>query len=133
VAMFNLLQPELVSLTLKKTHGSKEVHFLEIWSLPSTSKLQPKYFTRRFSHEEKTDKRVVAPVGADGVLGVREGEGPAPVQSPLTLYATLLGENKSLNRPFTSRKGYIHVVQLVGITKDNQKELVSKLLRVEKS
>jgi len=107
----------------EKAHGSKEVHFLQIWSLPSTSKLQPKYFTRHFSDEEKTDKwaRVVAPVGADGVLGVREGEGPAPVQSPLTLYAALLGENKSLNRPFTGRKGYIHVVQTSGYNEGQSK------------
>ena len=107
----------------EKAHGSKEVHFLQIWSLPSTSKLQPKYFTRHFSDEEKTDKwaRVVVPVGADGVLGVREGEGPAPVQSPLTLYATLLGENKSLNRPFTGRKGYIHVVQTSGYNEGQSK------------
>jgi hypothetical protein len=100
----------------EKAHGSKEVHFLQIWSLPSTSNLQPKYFTRHFSNEEKTDKwvRIVAPVGADGVLAVREGEGPAPVQSPLTLYATLLGQNKSLNRPLTGKKGYIHVVQTSG-------------------
>ena len=100
----------------EKAHGPKQVHFLQIWSLPSTSKLQPKYFTRHFSDEEKTDKwvRVVAPVGADGVLSVREGKGPAPVQSPLTLYATILGQNKSLNRSFAGKKGYMHVVQTSG-------------------
>jgi Pirin len=100
----------------EKAHGPKQVHFLQIWSLPSTSKLQPKYFTRHFSDEEKTDKwvRVVAPVGADGVLPVREGKGPAPVQSPLTLYTTILGQNKSLNRSFTGKKGYVHVVQTSG-------------------
>jgi hypothetical protein len=45
---------------------------------PSISKLQPKYFTRHFTDEEKTDKwaRIVAPVGdsvlmgSDGVLHV---------------------------------------------------------------
>lgn len=100
----------------EKAHGSKQVHFLQIWSLPSTSKLQPKYFTRHFTDEEKTDKwaRIVAPVGAEGVLTVREGEGPTPVQSPLTLFATLLGQNKSLSRPFTGKKGYIHVIQTSG-------------------
>ena len=100
----------------EKAHGPNEAHFLQIWSLPSISGLQPKYFTRHFSDEEKTDKwaRIVAPVGADGVVAVREGEGPAPVQSPLTLYATLLGQNKSLSRPLTGKKGYIHVVQTSG-------------------
>lgn len=100
----------------EKAHGPNQVHFLQIWSLPSISKLQPKYFTRHFSDEEKTNKwaRIVAPVGADGVVATREGEGPAPVQSPLTLYATLLGQSKSLNRPLTGKKGYIHVVQTSG-------------------
>jgi len=103
----------------EKAHGPNEVHFLQIWSLPSTSNLQPKYFTRHFTNEEKTDKwaRIVAPVGADGVLPVREGEGPTPVQSPLTLYATLLGQNKSLNRSLTGKKGYIHVIQTSGYNK----------------
>ena len=100
----------------EKAHGRNETHFLQIWSIPSTSRLQPKYFTRHFTDEEKTDKwaRIVAPVGADGVLHVREGKGPAPVQSALTLYATLLGRNKSLNRPVTGKKGYIHVIQTSG-------------------
>jgi len=112
----------------EKAHGSKQVHFLQIWSLPSTSKLQPKYFTRHFSDEEKTNKwaRVVAPVGADGVLLAREGEGPAPVQSPLTLYATLLGQNKSLDRPLSGKKGYIHVIQTSDTTRVNHPVPTSK-------
>ena len=107
----------------EKAHGPNEAHFLQIWSLPSISKLQPKYFTRHFTDEEKTNKwaRVVAPVDADGVLPVREGNGPAPVQSPLTLYATLLGQNKSLNRPLTGKKGYIHVVQTSGYNNGESK------------
>jgi len=100
----------------EKAHGAKQVHFLQIWSLPTTSKLPPKYFTRHFSDEEKTDKwvRVVAPVGAEGVVASREGEGPAPVQSPLTMYATLLGPGRSLSRSLGGRKGYVHVVQTSG-------------------
>ena len=107
----------------EKAHGPNQVHFLQIWSLPSTSGLQPKYFTRHFTDEEKTDKwaRVVAPVGADGVLPVREGEGPAPVQSPLTLYATLLGQKKSLKKPLIGKKGYIHVVQTSGYNEGQSK------------
>lgn len=100
----------------EKAHGSKQVHFLQIWSLPSTSSLPPKYYTRHFSDDEKTDKwaRVVAPVEAQGVLVEREGEGPAPVQSPLTLYATILGAGKSLVRPLEGKKGYIHIIQTSG-------------------
>ncbi|KAJ6621518.1 pirin domain-containing protein [Mycena sp. CBHHK59/15] len=101
----------------EKTHGPKQVHFLQIWSLPSTSRLQPKYFTRHFSDADKRDvwARIVAPVYADGVQAdSREGEGPAPVQSPLTLYATLLSEGKSLTQAMHGLKGYIHVVQTSG-------------------
>ncbi|KAJ7629253.1 pirin domain-containing protein [Mycena polygramma] len=101
----------------EKAHGSKTVHFIQIWAFPSTAGLKPKYFTRHFSDEEKRDvwALVVAPVDAEGVLGdVREGKGPAPVQSPLTLYATLLSPGKSLTRAMTGSKGYIQVVQSTG-------------------
>lgn len=30
----------------EKAHGDKEVHFLQIWSLPSVSRLTPAYYTR---------------------------------------------------------------------------------------
>lgn len=30
----------------EKAHGTKPVHFLQIWSLPSTRNLTPQYFTR---------------------------------------------------------------------------------------
>ncbi|KAJ7803174.1 RmlC-like cupin domain-containing protein [Mycena olivaceomarginata] len=90
---------------------------LQIWSLPSVSRLQPKYFTRHFTDAEKRDvwARIVAPVDAEGVLkDSREGAGPAPVQSPLTLYATLLTDGKSLKQTIKGSKGYIHVVQTSG-------------------
>jgi len=100
----------------EKAHGSEQVHFLQIWSVPTTPRLQPKYFTRHFSDAEKTDKwvRVVAPIGAEGVVATREGEGPTPVQSPLTMYATLLSPGKALSQSLNGNKGYIHVVQTSG-------------------
>ncbi|KAL0948768.1 hypothetical protein HGRIS_008899 [Hohenbuehelia grisea] len=105
----------------EKAQGSKQVHFLQIWSIPSTSRLPPKYFTRHFSDDEKKDKwaRIVAPVDAEGVVTAREGTGPAPVQSPLTLFATLLSPSTSLKHAFLAgpkrqRKAYVHVVQNSG-------------------
>ncbi|KAJ7478159.1 RmlC-like cupin domain-containing protein [Mycena latifolia] len=101
----------------EKAHGATPVHFLQIWSLPSTARLQPKYFTRHFTDAEKRDvwARVVAPVDASGVLrDSREGPGPVPVQSPLTLYATLLSGGKQLAQVMRGSKGYIHVVQTSG-------------------
>ena len=100
----------------EKAHGGNQLHLLQIWSLPATARLQPKYFTRHFTDEEKTDKwaKVVAPVWADGVKDTREGEGPAPVQSALTLYASILGKGKALSRPLEGKKAYVHVIQTSG-------------------
>lgn len=88
---------------------------MQIWYLPSSARLQPKYFTRHISDEEKADEwaRVVAPIEAKGVLHDQEGESPVPVQSPLTLYATLLS-GESLERRLEGGKGYIHVIQRSG-------------------
>lgn len=37
----------------EKAHGEKEVHFLQIWSVPSTSGLSPQYFTRYVVHSQR--------------------------------------------------------------------------------
>ncbi|KAJ7173423.1 RmlC-like cupin domain-containing protein [Mycena filopes] len=111
-------------------YGDKQVHFLQIWSLPSVARLQPRYFTRHFTDAEKRDvwACVVAPVGAEGVQkDNREGTGPAPVQSSLTLYATLLSDGKSLRQTIKGSKGYIHVVQTSGF---NTKAASSATIKV---
>lgn len=100
----------------EKAHGSKQVHFLQIWSIPSAARLTPKYFTRHFTDAQKTDAwvRVVAPVGAEGVSTEREAEGPAPVNSGLTMYASLLSQGKTIVQSLKGSRGYIHVVQTSG-------------------
>jgi redox-sensitive bicupin YhaK (pirin superfamily) len=100
----------------EKAYGPKPFHLLQIWSLPDTPRLQPKYYTRHFSDEEKKDKwaRAVAPVGAQEVQTEREGQGPTPVHSPLTLYASLLSPETKLDKPLERQKGYVHVVQTSG-------------------
>lgn len=107
----------------EKTYGNSPVHFLQIWSLPQVSGLAPKYFTRHFTDAEKTDKLVpiVAPVGSEGVSEEREGAGPAPVQSPLYLYTTLLRKGASVAHKLkksgltpAQRKAYVHVIQTSG-------------------
>ncbi|KLO19128.1 pirin domain-containing protein [Schizopora paradoxa] len=108
-------------------HGPNQVHFAQIWTVPWKSGLSPKYFTRHFSDDEKKDKwvQVVAPVGAKDVSSDREGSGPAPVQSPVTLSATLLSPSTTLTHilpsPTTTegksssqRKAYIHIIQSSG-------------------
>jgi len=100
----------------EKTHGSSPAHFLQIWSLPSTPRLSPKYYTRHFSDSEKKDKwaRVVARFGSQGVGSERNGDGPAPVHSPLTMYASLLSPTTKLDKTMEGTKGYVHVVQTSG-------------------
>jgi hypothetical protein len=102
----------------EKTHGPAPVHFLQIWAMPSTPGLPPRYYTRHFADADKADKWacVVAPVSSTstGVSAEREGKGPAPVQSPLTMYASLLSPSTSLERPMVGAKGYVHVVQTSG-------------------
>ncbi|KAG8939885.1 hypothetical protein FRC00_013434, partial [Tulasnella sp. 408] len=99
------------------------VHFLQIWAEPHTRGLKPKYFTRHFTDEEKTDKlvTVVAPLGSEDVKEEREASGPAPVQSNVTLKSTILSPGKSVEHIFpapasgeTQRKGYVHVIQTSG-------------------
>jgi len=100
----------------EKAYGPKPFHLLQIWSFPDTPRLQPKYYTRHFSDEEKKDKwaRVVAPLGAQDVQTEREGRGPTPVHSPLTLYASLLSPETKLDKPLERQKGYVHVIQTSG-------------------
>lgn len=122
----------------EKAHGEKEVHFLQIWSLPSQSGLSPQYFTRyvfdllsrvclalniiyrHFSDAEKRDKwaKVVAPAGSEGVVQKREATGPAPVHSGLSMFASLLSPSTTLKHTLpaglTPRKAYFHVIQTSG-------------------
>ncbi|TFY53324.1 hypothetical protein EVG20_g10169 [Dentipellis fragilis] len=114
------------------THGDKQVHFLQIWSKPSQSRLPPTYYTRHFSDTEKKDNwvRIVAPVNAPGVSSEREAPGPAPVHSPLTLYASLISPGASLSHVLAdapaNRRAYIHVVQTSGYnTKESKGAAVS--------
>ncbi|PFH53215.1 hypothetical protein AMATHDRAFT_45502 [Amanita thiersii Skay4041] len=99
-------------------HGSQPVHFLQIWSKPTTPRLKPTYFTRHFPDSSKLNKWVcvVAPLGAEGVdPSKRDAEnGPAPVHSPLTLYATLLDIGVKLGKELKGRKGYIHLIMTSG-------------------
>ena len=73
---------------------------------------------RHFSDEEKKDRwaHIVAPVTAPGVTEAREAAGPAPVHSPLSLFATLLSPSSSLSHTFSPSvsKAYVHIVQTSG-------------------
>ncbi|KAF8877896.1 pirin domain-containing protein [Infundibulicybe gibba] len=114
-----------ISHSEKSPPSSKTpVHFLQIWSHPHTPRLTPKYYTRYFTDAEKQNNwvRVVAPVGSDGVVLKRDAEGPAPVQSQLTMYAALVGGGKKMEpRKMAGKKGYVHVIQTSGYVEGKAK------------
>ncbi|KAG7092522.1 hypothetical protein E1B28_008872 [Marasmius oreades] len=100
-------------------NATNPVHFLQIWSYPSIPGLIPKYFTRHFPDEDKLDRflAVVAPVDAPGVQkDQRDGDGPAPVQSPLTMYASLVTPGREVSVQMRGKKGYVHLVMTSGYT-----------------
>lgn len=99
-------------------HPSLPVHFLQIWLLPSTPRLSPRYYTRHFTDASKTDRlvQVVGPLDGEGeVEDVREGTGPTPVHAPVSVYASILSPSRSVSHTFSGeRKGYLHVIQTSG-------------------
>ncbi|KIO24138.1 hypothetical protein M407DRAFT_77373 [Tulasnella calospora MUT 4182] len=103
-------------------NGSDEeqVHFLQIWAVPSQSSLSPKYFTRNFPDSDKVDNllKVVAPVGSEGVKEERESAGPAPVHSQVTVYATIVSAAKAVIHTLPDGTGvqraYIQIPQSSG-------------------
>ncbi|KAM0753431.1 pirin domain-containing protein [Meredithblackwellia eburnea MCA 4105] len=100
--------------------GSEDLHFLQCWARPTERGLKPNYYTRHFTDEEKTDVLLplVAPIGPThpDVTDAREAEGPTPIHSPLTLYASILTPGKSLCHLFQPSpgakcsKGYLHLI-----------------------
>ncbi|EJF62626.1 RmlC-like cupin [Dichomitus squalens LYAD-421 SS1] len=100
-------------------HGAHSAHLLQIWAFPTATGLAPKYFTRTFSDAEKADKWVcvVAPAGVEGVVEEFSAKGPAPIHSPLTLFATMISEGQHVTHAFLKgtegkeRKGYLQLSQ----------------------
>lgn len=113
---------------------------LQIWGLPSQSRLPPSYYNRHFSDDEKRDKlvRVVAPVNADGVKDERDTDGPAPVScglpaalaaesdadsfsifqvhANLSMFASILSPKSSVKHELAANttKAYLHNIMRSG-------------------
>lgn len=113
----------------EKCHGSKPVHFIQIWCNPLQSGLKPAYYTRHFKEIEKRDKwqLLVAPVGSPGVVLKREANGPAPVHSPVSFYATALSPGISATIVLSGQKGYLHFVQTSSLNAEGEKRGCVKL------
>lgn len=79
-------------------HSQKQVHFLQIWAIPSQMGLEPKYYRRNFPRAEKLNKlcKVVDTVGRPGVIDERHAKGPTPVHSKLSMSASILEAKQSV-------------------------------------
>ena len=112
-------------ITLGRSAFISSSHSINLQMLTSAS--------RHFTDEEKKDTfvRVVAPAFAMGISLEREAPGPAPVHSPLSLYASLISLGTTLSHTLEkkepARKAYIHVVQTSGY---NTNEATGATVRV---
>jgi redox-sensitive bicupin YhaK (pirin superfamily) len=68
----------------------KQVHFLQIWIVPSKEGIKASYEEKRFDTEEKRNrlKLIVSPAGEHGSLGINQDA---------RLYASLLDEGKDVS------------------------------------
>ncbi|GAA6043030.1 hypothetical protein JCM8097_005121 [Rhodosporidiobolus ruineniae] len=102
----------------------QQVHFLQIWGLPSTKGLAPKYYNRHFSDDDKRDKlvKVVGEAGSEGVSDERNGQGPAPVHAPLSMFASILSPRTSLTHTLSpsTTKAYLHSIMRSGYRSPSQ-------------
>jgi len=93
---------------------NEQVHFLQMWAKPNKSRLDPKYYARHFSDEEKIDKfvKTVAPVESSDVVDERDAKGPAPIHSDLTFFATIIKPYSIVAKPFETKtnKAYVHLI-----------------------
>jgi len=72
---------------------------------------------RHFSDEDKKDKwaHVVAPAAnSHEIIDKREATGPAPVHSPVDLFATILSPTASLSHTARRTNVYAHLIQRSG-------------------
>jgi quercetin 2,3-dioxygenase len=93
------------------------------------------FFFSRFTDEAKKDTwvRVVAPI-APHATPEREDEGtPAPIHSPLTLYATLLSPSTPIKHVLEGKRAYVHVVQTSGYNTDRASSDTGAVVRVSGS
>lgn len=99
----------------------KEVHFLQIWALPTENGLPVSYYNRHFSDEEKLNQlvQIVGQVGTEGVVDERDAKGPAPVHSPLSMHASILTSKSLIAHTLqaTTTKAYVHLIMRSGYRK----------------
>ncbi len=84
---------------------TESVHLLQIWILPHTKKLDPRYAQLNFSDQDKYGrlKKVVSSDGAESSIAIRQD---------VNIYASLLDANNELKLPLQShRYGWLQIVR----------------------
>jgi quercetin 2,3-dioxygenase len=79
------------------------VHFLQIWMLPTSNGLKPRYDQKSFGEAEKS--------GQLKLVGSHDGrDGSVTIHSPVDLYAARLGDADKLSHTFAvGNKGWLQV------------------------
>ncbi|KAK4048075.1 hypothetical protein OIO90_005976 [Microbotryomycetes sp. JL221] len=106
-------------------NSSQRVHFLQCWAKPHTSGLKPAYYNRHFPRDTKLNKlvKVVAKKGTEGVIDQRDNaSGPTPVNSNLTMFATVLEPGKTLQHELADDtvRAYVHLAMKSGYRRPEQ-------------
>lgn len=91
----------------------EDVHFLQIWAKPYTSRLQPSYVTRKFTDEMKENKFVRIMEDVKRHSGNDAEDQPIPLHADLSMDASILSPGKSVVHDIVAegkRNVFVHLV-----------------------
>jgi quercetin 2,3-dioxygenase len=90
-------------------HKSLWVHFIQIWVKPNQSRLKPSYSTKNWSDAEKMNRLclLIEDIGEHRTDAIG-------IHAPLSMYASILQANQSIEHRLKRSKGYIHLVMRSG-------------------
>lgn len=91
----------------------EEVHFLQIWAKPNQRGLKPRYETKMFGDEVKTDRLVRIMEYTDRMKGKEGDEAPIGLQADVSMDASILSPGKQVRHELVAegpRKVFLHVV-----------------------
>ncbi|KAI4782646.1 RmlC-like cupin [Aureobasidium sp. EXF-3400] len=92
---------------------TEDVHFLQIWAKPYTSKLKPSYVTRKFTDEMKQNKLVRIMEDLKRHDGRDTEDAPIPLHADLSMDASILSPGKSVVHDIVAegkRNVFVHLV-----------------------
>ena len=92
---------------------NEDVHFLQIWAKPNVRGLKPSYATQKYTDEMKKDRLVRIMESTDRHDGSTESGAAIPLQSDLSMDASILSPGKSVTHELVkdgTRLVYLHVV-----------------------